>query len=883
MLLLLLFLLFLPQAVSKNLKRFCQATTHRYHDDYLTPGNHVIGAISSLRIAASPEETFKSLPCSFNEYIYQLVRKNYQHVLAFIFTIDEINKDPDLLPNVTLGFRLYDSLLQGRSNYDITLSLLSTPKESFPNFVCERQYKMSAVVGGLGSEASVQMATIFDLYKIPQLTYAHPSLSNKIEFPFFYQMVPNTVAQLNGIVELIRYFRWTWIGLLVSDDDSGQEFAQTFTPLLNRHDICVAFTKKAPMIFLKSFSGFTKNIFSSGDILATLFATKANVIVTYGDTYSMQGLLMMLYSHEIGAKRYIQKKIWITTAQWDLSSRIIQGDWTARFFHGALSLANHGNDVPGFQSFLRAFKLYQHPTILIQQFWYSVFPCRSSNFHISAPNLRICTGEEKLESLEEDVFEMHMSRQSYGIYNAVYAFAHALHAAYLLRSRTMMKNPKLEFHTKQPWENVMAIMELLPSSQLNFSYIWYGTVRCSAIWYSTVRYGTLHPFLQKLNFNNSIGEEVYFNEYQEWPIGYDILNWVNFPNKSFIPITVGRTLPHSLCTERCHPGYSRKVHEKQNSSCCYDCSQCPEGTISNQIDAYQCVRCPEDEHPSKNRIICIPKVITFLAYDEPLGISLATASLTFSLLTIMVLGTFVKNQSTPIVKANNRDLTYLLLISLLLCFACTFLFIGQPNKVTCLLRQAAFGNAFSFVLSCVLAKTITVVLAFMATCPGNRTRKWLGKSLTNYIILISSLIQVGICTLWLSTSPPFPNLDKFSKSGQVIVECNEGSVTMFYIVLGYMGFQANVSFMAAFLARKLPDTFNEAKFITFSMLLFCSVWISFVPAYLSTKGKYTVAVEIFSMLASSAGLLSFIFAPKMFIILLRPGINTRDKYFKKKR
>lgn len=100
---------------------------------------------------------------------FRLLRKNYQHVLAFIFTVDQINKDPYLLPNITLGFRLYDSLLQGRSNYDIALSLLSTKQVNFPNIVCGRQYKMSAIVGGLSTEASIQMATIFDLYKIPQV------------------------------------------------------------------------------------------------------------------------------------------------------------------------------------------------------------------------------------------------------------------------------------------------------------------------------------------------------------------------------------------------------------------------------------------------------------------------------------------------------------------------------------------------------------------------------------------------------------------------------------------------------------------------------------------------------------------------------------------
>ncbi|XP_026579687.1 vomeronasal type-2 receptor 26-like [Pseudonaja textilis] len=751
--------------------------------------------------------------------------------------------------------------------YHASMEVFSTQGKLIPNYKCEAENNLVSVIGGPNSEVCIHMAAILSIYKIPQFTYGSASeMNRKTQAIFYHQMFPDVHRQYKGILQLLLHFQWTWIGVLYDNDNNGERFVQDALPAFSERGICFDYIERFPVI--TSVTDIDKMVTEGLHLYEVITESITNVSIIYGEIETMIFVRMCSTLSKYEAISIMAKgRVYIMTAQMEFTSFPFQKKEGIDLLHGALSLAVHSKEVLRFTDFLQLINAGSEVEDgFIQGFWEEAFGCFFPESTIDRQERVPCTGKEKLENLPASIFEMSMTSHSYSIYNAVYAMAYALHNM-------------LSFQLKKT-ESVSE-----PIHSLLAQHLW-----------------QLNHFVRINSFNNNVGERIFFNQNGELETGFDIINWVTFPNLSFLRIKVGdiqplslaekafiiskesinwpkwfnQTKPLSVCNDNCHPGY-RKAKKEGKPFCCYDCLPCPGGKISNQKDMDNCFQCPLDHYPNEKQNICLPKYVTFLSYEEMLGNIFTSFILTFSILTILMLWLFIKNNDTPIVKANNETLTYILLISLLLSFLCAFLFIGQPRQWTCFLRQATFGIIFSVAVSSILAKTIIVILAFMATKPGSRIRKWMGKRLGLSIVLSCSFIQTIISTVWLSISPPFLDVDVYSLPKEIVLICNEGSTVMFYFVLGFMGLLAIISFIVAFLVRKLPDTFNEAKFITFSMLVFCSVWLSFVPTYLSTKGKYMVAVEIFSILCSSGGLLSFIFFPKCYIILMRPDLNNKEQ------
>ncbi|XP_031754164.1 extracellular calcium-sensing receptor [Xenopus tropicalis] len=738
---------------------------------------------------------------------------------ALIFAVEEINADTELLPNVTLGFHVLDSCDTLRRAAQGTLSMLSGGKEAIPNYHCHGGTPFAGLVGDSGSTRSTLLAQILGLYRYPQISYFATSPSLTNR-----NLFPSFFRTIPS-----DEFQMKGLAQLID------HFGWSWLGLLANDYAYGQFglqTVRQEIINSGACVAFAENLLTSQPdrnaphIINVLKKSTAKVVVVMASDSEFVVVLEELLRQNVSGHIWVASEAWATS---DLLSEerfkgILLGTIGFAIFHGKM---------PRFGKYFNSLnpsKDVSDP--FITEFWEQTFACTwpsEKNQVIVMDNATIspCTGNEMLyvQPSEED------QRLSLNVYTAVYAIAWALHNLLYCKPGTgpFYLGGCANISSFQPWQ-------------------------------------LLH-YIKNVNFKTRDGRQIFFDSAGNPPAVYDIVNW---------------QIPNSQCSPSCPSGY-RKVIVRGKPLCCYECARCPQGQISNQTDAAECHPCSWDTWPNLQQDRCLPRPTEFLSYGDPLGYSLAAISIFSTLAPLVVLRIFICNNKTPIVRANNYSLSCLLLLSLFLCFLCSLGFIGYPQPEKCLLRQVAFGMVFALCISCVLAKTITVVIAFNATQPGSRLMKWTGVKVSYCVIGFCIFVQLCVCGIWLIFSPPFSEFDTETKPGIIIVNCNEGSPTDFWCMLGYLGLLATISLIVAFLARRLPDSFNEAKLITFSMLAFLSVWVSFIPAYLSARGMYTVAMEVFAILSSSWAVVGCIFVPKCYIVLFRPNMNSREHLLGKSR
>ncbi|KAM9308489.1 vomeronasal type-2 receptor 26-like [Gastrophryne carolinensis] len=708
---------------------------------------------------------------------------------------------------------------------------------------------------------SLFMALLVSLnyYIIVSHGATHPLLSNRDSYPFYFRTIHSVHLHFSAITKILKHFSWNWVGIIGSGDDAAEQESELLATYLRKEGVCVEFTLHVY---------FHTDKQSSKKLDAVFKSSYSNIYILCGtiNTFMMEFILelQVLRNRTCIIPPSLMKELDIT----ERVSFLSQAFTFSLGIFPAVSLGNSSDTVflfpdsykEGWKRFLQEVHPNKYPNdALLGDIWMLLQRCclpqrmNNSVYAMFNPDSRNCTGNESPRELT-----IFLDSYFHPLINkAIATITDALISFYSFVTQKLTKN-----HMK-PWEYRHKLQHYIKSA------------------YDIVGKEKRKRFNDKgeMNTDYFIANCVLDSKIAEYRIVGHIISRTQpeqiYINSSLITWKTGNRAPRSQCSKNCPVG-TRKVQANSVHVCCYDCVPCSEGEISNITDSENCIKCWDSEWPNDEKTKCIPKVQEYLSYSEGLAIGLSSVSLLFSVITALIIVIFMRHQNTPIVKANNKNLSFILLGAIILSLFCVFLFIGRPVDGTCMLRQALFGIIFSVAVSSVLAKTVMVSLAFKASKPGSKWKQMVSVKVTTCIVVLCSSVQMIISIIWLVLYPPFQELDTHSYKNKIIVQCNEGSVVCFYLMQGYMGLLAAVSFVIAYVARLLPDSFNEAKYITFSMLMFCSVRIAMIPAYLSTKGKYMVAVEIFAILASNAGLLGCIFFPKCYIILFKPTMNTKS-------
>ncbi|NWW69784.1 CASR protein, partial [Climacteris rufus] len=841
-------------------------------------GDIILGGLFPIHFGvAAKDQDLKSRPESVECIRYNF--RGFRWLQAMIFAIEEINSSPTLLPNMTLGYRIFDTCNTVSKALEATLSFVAQNKidslnlDEFCN--CSEHIPSTiAVVGATGSGISTAVANLLGLFYIPQVSYASSSrlLSNKNQFKSFLRTIPNDEHQATAMADIIEYFRWNWVGTIAADDDYGRPGIEKFREEAEERDICIDFSE-----LISQYSDEEE----IQQVVEVIQNSTARVIVVFSSGPDLEPLIKEI------VRRNITGKIWLASEAWASSSLIAMPEFF-RVIGSTIGFALKAGQIPGFREFLQ--KVHPKKSTnngFAKEFWEETFNCylpdgskpspASTSFHkgheegLGAGNGTSafrppCTGDENITSVETPYMDYTHLRISYNVYLAVYSIAHALQ----------------DIYTCTPGKGL------------------FTNGSCADI--KKVEAWQVLKHLRHLNFTNNMGEQVDFDEFGDLVGNYSIINWHLSPEDGSVVFEeVGhynvyakkgerlfinenkilwggfsKEVPFSNCSRDCLPGTRKGIIEGE-PTCCFECVDCPDGEYSDETDASACDKCPEDYWSNENHTSCIPKQIEFLAWTEPFGIALTLFAVLGIFLTSFVLGVFTKFRNTPIVKATNRELSYLLLFSLLCCFSSSLFFIGEPQNWTCRLRQPAFGISFVLCISCILVKTNRVLLVFEAKIPTSLHRKWWGLNLQFLLVFLCTFVQIVICVIWLYTAPPSSYRNHELEDEIIFITCHEGSLMALGFLIGYTCLLAAICFFFAFKSRKLPENFNEAKFITFSMLIFFIVWISFIPAYASTYGKFVSAVEVIAILAASFGLLACIFFNKVYIILFKPSRNTIEE------
>ncbi|XP_053287760.1 G-protein coupled receptor family C group 6 member A [Pleuronectes platessa] len=761
--------------------------------------------------------------------------------LAMINAIEVMNTSPLLKAvNLTLGYLIVDSCADPSTTLRHTGDIMQQDDCYTEGNTSACGQPVMAVIGASHSEVSIAIARQLTLQMIPQISYSSTAviLSDKSRFPSFLRTVPNDEHQTAAMVRLLHIHSWNWVGIVSTDGDYGRSALESFVSQASVKGICVAFKSILPQ------SVTSHDVYSEIQAIATTILNnpKVQVIVSFAKSTHMRYIFQELKHQTLRAGQSVEsmRRVWVASDSWS-SSNSVKVNATLRDIGHVVGFTFKSGEASSIEDYLSRLEAAGHEFTRNNPFM--------KEFYLQ---LNASKGFEDTKLISEAV--KHLRKQTHAstilsVEMAVSAMTQTV--ASVCRSRDC-KTPGM----MQPWE-------------------------------------LLKPLLfQEFEFR---GETYSFDSSGDINLGYDLKMWCsNGGNNHFTEVvaeyhpstndfTYTNVSTHhfqdlqyiiSKCSNSCVPGEFKKTAEGQHT-CCYECINCTANYYSNKTDMDQCLSCNiSREWSAEGSSSCTPKVVLFFSWSDRFAVPLLTFSALGILLALMVSALFLHQRDTPVVKAAGGPLSHVILFSLVISYISAVLFVGRPNSLQCKARQVLFGLSFTLCVSCILVKTLQILLAFQFNPAVQVVLRRLFKPYV--MISLCVALQVIACICWLVIKSPSHQI--VLQPTTVLEKCNEGSYVAFGVMLGYIAFLAFVCLICAFKGRKLPQFYNEAKFITFSMLLYLISWMLFVPVYVSTSGVYLSAVEMVVILMSNYGILSCHFLPKCYVIIFRKEQNTTSAF-----
>ncbi|XP_013763598.1 extracellular calcium-sensing receptor-like, partial [Pundamilia nyererei] len=183
----------------------CQLQGQFHLNEMHKTGDVVLGGLFQVHFSSVSDLSFTSQPQQPTCHgVYVLGFKLAQ---TMAFAIDEINRNTNLLPNVTLGYTLYDNCLELGIGFRGALSLASGQEDQIVvDDTCVGNPPVVGIVGDSSSTNSIAISNVLGLYRVPMVSYfaTCSCLSDRQKYPSFFRTIPSDAFQVNIYTDELR-------------------------------------------------------------------------------------------------------------------------------------------------------------------------------------------------------------------------------------------------------------------------------------------------------------------------------------------------------------------------------------------------------------------------------------------------------------------------------------------------------------------------------------------------------------------------------------------------------------------------------------------------------------------------------------------------------